>query len=276
MATLTDAPQGWYDSRNHSPYYTEEDVKVRQAFRDFVEKEIMPYRDEWDAAGKIPDELYLKAGNVGLLAAAIGWPEDVSPLPRPKNWSMLGSLIAMDELSRCGSGGIVWGLIGGLGIGLGPIYHGGTDEMREKVVKPALRGEVKVCLAVSEAQAGSDLAGLTTTADEQGDFFIINGNKKWITGGKFADFASVAVKLNDGSKGFAAIRLVLVPMKTPGITVREMSCMGAKGSGTAFIEFDDVKVPKENLIGTADLMLRNFVAERVGCVARSRGALTGD
>ena len=141
----------------------------------------MPYRDEWDRAGKIPPELYVKAGKLGILSCLCGWPEDVCSAPRPKGYDGFFGLITMDELSRCGSGGIVWGLIGGFGIGIGPIIHAGSDEMKKNVAKPVIRGEKAICLAVSEPQAGSDVANLTTTAVEDGDYYVVNGIKKWIT-----------------------------------------------------------------------------------------------
>lgn len=257
----------WYDSRNAGPFYTDAHRKWRQTMRDFVNKEIMPFRDEWDKVGKFDHALYRKAGQAGILSSISGWDESVSPLPRPEGYDALFAMITMDELSRCGSGGIVWGLIGGFGISISPLIHQGTDEMKEQVVKPILRGEKMSCLAVSEAQAGSDVAGLTTTATEDGDFYVVNGNKKWITSGMFADYAVVAART--GGEGMGGLSLLLVDTKTPGFSVREMNCMGAKGSGTAFIELDDVRVPKKNLIGDIMVLLRNFVGERIGIAVQA-------
>jgi alkylation response protein AidB-like acyl-CoA dehydrogenase len=262
LATIPFSEPSWYDPRNISPYYDENHKAWRKQVRDFVETEIMPFRDDWDKAGKIPEDLYHKAGKFGILSAVCGWPEELSPVPRPKGFDGFFTFITMDELSRCGSGGIVWGLVGGFGIGIGPLIHSGTDEMRERVAKPVISGEKKICLAISEAQAGSDVANLTTTAIEEGDFYIINGNKKWITGGLFADYAVVAART--GGKGMGGLSLILVDTKTPGFSARLMECMGVKGSGTAFIELDDVKVPKSNLIGDVSVLLRNFVGERLG------------
>ena len=257
----------WYDSRNESPYYNEHHKAWRQVMRDFVDNEIMPYRDEWDKVGKIPPELYKKAGQAGILACMCGWPADLAPRPPPQGYDGFFGMITIDELSRCGSGGIVWGLIGGFGIGIGPVIHAGTDEMREKIAKPVIRGDKAICLAVSEAQAGSDVANLTTTAVEDGDYYIINGNKKWITGGLFADYAVVAART--GGKGMGGLSLILVETKTAGFSARAMDCMGVKGSGTAFIEFDDVRVHKSNLIGDVTVLLRNFVSERIGIACQA-------
>lgn len=121
--------------------------------RQFVETEIMPHRDDWDAAGKIPVDLYRKAGKIGLLSAVLGWPEE-SPIPRPEGYDGFFTMIAVDELCRCGSGGIVWGLVGGFGIGLPPLHYSGEQAFMKDIVKKCLLGEKRICLAISEAQAG--------------------------------------------------------------------------------------------------------------------------
>lgn len=267
LATIPFSEPSWYNSKNSSPYYNEHHVAFRQQMRTFVDTEIMPFRDDWDKAGKIPPELFVKAGKLGILAAMCGWPEDLAGLPKPQGFDSFFSLIAMDEISRCGSGGIVWGLIGGFGIGIGPVIHAGSDEMRVRVGGPVVRGEKAICLAVSEAQAGSDVANLTTTAVEEGDYLVLNGNKKWITGGMFADYAVVAART--GGKGMGGLSLILVDCKLPGFSARAMDCMGAKGSGTAFIELDDVKVHKDNVIGDVTILLRNFVSERIGIAVQA-------
>ena len=117
LKTIPFSEPSWYDERNVSPYYTDAHRKWRQVMRVFVDKEILPYRDDCDKAGKMPDDLYVKAGKLGILAALCGWPEDLTHIPRPEGFDGFFSFITMDELSRCGSGGIVWGLIGGFGVG---------------------------------------------------------------------------------------------------------------------------------------------------------------
>lgn len=106
------AEPSWYDSRNESPYYNEHHVKFRNQMRSFVDKEIIPNVDEWEKAEKIPDEIFIKASQAGLIPAVMGWPEDVMG-PRPEGYDGFFTLIATDELCRCASGGVVWGLIGG-------------------------------------------------------------------------------------------------------------------------------------------------------------------
>jgi alkylation response protein AidB-like acyl-CoA dehydrogenase len=256
------AEPSWYDSRNESPYYNEHHVKFRNQMRSFVDKEIIPNVDEWEKAEKIPDEIFIKASQAGLIPAVMGWPEDVMG-PRPEGYDGFFTLIATDELCRCASGGVVWGLIGGMGIGLPPILHSENTELKKRVGLPCLLGEKKIALCISEPTAGSDVANLKTTAVEDGDYYIVNGMKKWITCGMIADFFTVAVRTGGEGSGMMGIELLLVE-RGEGVVTRPMDCMGAKGSGTAFVEFYNVRVPKANIIGGVADLLRNFVTERLG------------
>jgi alkylation response protein AidB-like acyl-CoA dehydrogenase len=258
------AEPSWYNAANPNPYYGEQHIKFRNAMRVFVDKEITPNVEEWEAAGEIPAEVYGRASQVGLLASMCNWPTDLVPglPPRPEGFDQFYSLIAADELCRCASGGVVWGIIGGFGIGLPPIIHYGSDEMKERVAKPCILGQKRIALAVSEPYAGSDVGGLRTTAEDKGDHYVLNGTKKWITCGMYADFFTVAART--GGEGMMGIELLLVERNMKGVSTRAMDCMGVKGSGTAFIEFDDVIVPKANYIGGIICLLRNFITERIG------------
>lgn len=257
------AEPAWYDSRNASPYYNEHHIAYRAVMRKFVDDEIIPHVDEWEKANGIPRHVFKRAFEVGLLPAMVGWPEDVAG-PRPTGFDGFFSMIAFDELSRCASGGVVWGLTGGFGIGLPPIVHFADEVLRNRVAVPVIRGDKCIALAVSEATAGSDVASLETTAVEDGDDFIVNGLKKWITCGMFADFFTVAVRTGEEGSGMMGISLLLIERDRPGVSTRAMDCMGAKGSGTAYVEFEDVRVPQDNLIGDISCLLKNFVTERLG------------
>jgi alkylation response protein AidB-like acyl-CoA dehydrogenase len=258
------AEPSWYTKSKPSPYYNEHHVAFRATMRKFVDEEIIPHVDEWELAQDIPAAVYKRASEVGLLQATVGWPSDFVPGldAQPAGYDVMFSIIAQDELCRCASGGVVWGLTGGLGIGLPPVVYYGTDKMKREVGLPCLRGEKRIALAVSEPHAGSDVAGLRTTAEDKGDHYLLNGQKKWITCGMFADYFTVAART--GEEGMMGIELLLVPRDLPGVSTRPMDCMGVKGSGTAFVEFEDVKVPKDNLIGDVTCLLRNFVTERLG------------
>ncbi len=213
--------------------------------------------------------MYKRASDVGILPAVIGWPEDVVGRKRPKGYDGFFAFICFDEVSRCASGGVVWGLVGGLGIGLPPVAHFGNKDLKQRVAGPCFRGEKRIALAVSEATAGSDVANLATTARDEGDFYVVNGLKKWITCGMFADFFTTAVRTGDEKSGMGGVSLLLIEKSRKGVSVRPMDCMGVKGSGTAYVEFDEVKVPKTNLIGGVMVLLRNFVTERLGLAVQA-------
>lgn len=261
----------WYDSAIENPYYGEHHIAFRAIMRKFVEEEIKPHVEEWESGNDtIPLAVYRRAAEVGLLPAMVGWPEDVPGIPPPpEGFDGFFALIAQDELARCASGGVNWGLVGCLGIGLPPVVHYGTDDMKARVVGPCLLGEKRIALAVSEASAGSDVANIKTTAKEEGDYYVVEGQKKWITGGLFADFFTTAVRTGEPDSGMFGVELLLIEKDREGVSVRAMECMGVKGSGTAYVEFDDVKVPQENLIGGVDVLLQNFVTERLGIAVQA-------
>ena len=162
------------------------------------------------------------------------------------------------------TGGVVWGLIGGLGIGLPVVIHSENDKLKQEVGMPVLRGEKIIALAVSEPTAGSDVANLKTTAEEDGDFYVVNGIKKWITCGMFADYFTTAVRTGGEDSGMFGIEMLLIERTREGVSTRAMDCMGVKGSGTALVMFNNVRVPKSNLIGGVQMVLQNFVMERFG------------
>ncbi|KAI8983530.1 acyl-CoA dehydrogenase/oxidase [Pilobolus umbonatus] len=264
--------QDWY-----SPYYNDTHRAVRNIVREFVEREIMPFTHEWDEAKELPRDLYQKAAKAGILASCIAHvdPEYI-PYGLPggiaaENFDAFHNLIVADEMSRCASGGVTWGLIGGLSIGLPPVVHFGSKYLKDKVVKDCLAGTKHICLAITEPSGGSDVAGLQCEAKDMGDHYLVNGEKKWITNGTFADFFTVACRT--GEAGFNGLSFLLLERGMPGITTRQMKCSGVWPSGTAYITFEDVKVPKENLIGEENkgfkYIMTNFNSERMGIVIQA-------
>lgn len=157
--------------------------------------------------------------------------------------------ILIEEVGRCGSGGVLWGLFAGLSIGLPPVMKFGSKYLKDKVAGPCMRGEKVICLAITEPSAGSDVANLQTEAKKtpDGKYYIVNGEKKWITNGVFADYFTVAVRT--GGAGMGGISMLLIEKTMPGVTTRQMQCSGVWPSGTTYITFEDVRVPVENLIG---------------------------
>ena len=239
----------WYQAYN-TPYYNDTHKQFRKLMREYVDEHIMSNVHDWDEKGTIPKEMYLEAGKQGTLALCIGrpWPEKYfGPSPWGFEPDYFHELIMYDEMSRTGSVGFQWGVAGGTTIGLPPVYHHGSEELKNRVMPPCVKGEKVCCLAITEPTAGSDVANLKCTAKLEGDYYILNGEKKWITNGIFADYFTVACRT--GKPGVGGISLLLVEKGMEGLETRKMKCSGAWSSGTTYITFDDVKVPKGNLLG---------------------------
>ncbi|CAJ0754822.1 18114_t:CDS:2, partial [Entrophospora sp. SA101] len=153
--------------------------------------------------------------------------------------------IVCDELCRCGSGGVLSYIGSGLSIGLPPILNFGSEELKRRIAPECLNGQKIICLAVSEPHTGSDVTNLETKAmlTDDGNYYIVNGEKKWITNGMSADYFTTAVRTSRG------ISLLLIERTMPGIKTREMQCSGVWSSGIAYVTFEDVKVPRNNIIG---------------------------
>ena len=168
-------------------YFGKAHQLVRKSVKEFVDKEIKPFIDEWEEAGEFPRELYKKAADVDILG--IGYPEELGGTPG----DIFFKVAASEELMRSGSGGLVAGL-GSLDIALPPIVRHGSADQKERFVKPVLAGERIAALAITEPGGGSDVAGLQTTAVRDGDHYIVNGSKTFITSGCRADQVTCAVR----------------------------------------------------------------------------------
>ncbi|KAJ5159646.1 Acyl-CoA dehydrogenase AFT10-1 [Penicillium canariense] len=245
------------DIRN--PYYTDVHHNLRAWVRDYVETPIAPYAQEWEAAGQVPEEEEHSAG--------LALPGNV---PRDK-WDTWCSLIVSDELTRVGFVGVIWGLGGGNGIGCPPIARFGTPEQQKRWLPGVARGDIRFCLGITEPDAGSDVASIKTTAKREDDHYIVNGAKKWITNGIWADYCTAAVRT--GGPGRSGISLLVIPLKLAGVTCRRMFNSGVHASGSTFIELDDVRVPADHLIGEENkgfpLIMSNFNPERLALACAS-------
>jgi acyl-CoA dehydrogenase len=252
--------------RPPSPYYTEDHEAFRDQMRRFVAREIAPFVDEWDEAGEFPRELYKKASAVGLLQ--MGYPEEYGGVPTDGFYR----IIASDELARAGSGGVNASLNSHT-IGAPPIATLGPEWMKRKVLPEILAGEKICALAITEPSGGSDVANLKTTARREGDHYIVNGQKMFITSGMRADYYTVAVRT--GGSGMGGVSLLLIERDRPGFSRTKLRKMGWWASDTAQLFFDDVKVPVDNLIGPENAgfngIMRNFNPERIMLAAGAYG-----
>ena len=254
-----------------SPFYTEGHQQWREwTVRPFVEKEIIPFINEWEKNEFIPDELWPKAAKAGLFQ--IGYPEEYGGVK--KGTDIFHILITAEELARSGAGGI-YASLSVQSIGLPPISNFGSDELKKEVIPEILTGEKRICLAITEPSGGSDVANIKTNAFKDGDHYIVNGSKTFITDGLKSDWLTTAVRT--GGEGVNGVSLIAIPGNLDGIT---RDSVGKKQgwwcSDTATIYFENVKVPIKYLIGNENQgfkpIVHNFNNERIGIVAACLGA----
>lgn len=245
-----------------NPNYTETHEAFRATLRRFVDREIAPHVDQWDEAGTFPRELYKKAAAVGLLG--LGFPVEYGGVP----CDQFMRIVASQELARAGSGGVAASLMSHT-IGAPPIARLGSAEMKERVLPAILAREKISALAITEPSGGSDVASIRTTARRDGDHYVVDGSKMFITSGVRADVYTVAVRT--GGKGRSGISLLLIERDTPGFTQTPLRKMGWWASDTASLHFDNCRVPAANLIGAENEGFRgimiNFNSERIGMAA---------
>jgi acyl-CoA dehydrogenase len=249
-------------------HFGPEHEAFRAALRDFVEREITPFAAAWDEAGSFPRELYRKAAGVGLLG--LGYPEDLGGTPADP----LFAVVAAEEIARAGSGGVQASL-GSLHIALPPIVALGSDALKRRVVPPVLRGERIAALAITEPGGGSDVAALRTRAVRDGDHYVVDGEKTYITSGLRADVLTLAVRTDPASRGANGISLLVVEGQPPGLTRNELKKTGWWASDTAALHFDGVRVPVANRLGAEGegfrALMRNFNHERLVMAASAVG-----
>ncbi|KAL8934408.1 MAG: hypothetical protein Q9211_005237 [Gyalolechia sp. 1 TL-2023] len=275
-ALIPYADPSWYQGQ-HSPYFNLTHAALRDEVRKWVEAEIEPNVTEWEEAKKVPDAIYKQMGERGYLAGLMGlhkFPEEYTKhrvrSVGPEQWDLFHELIVTDELSRAGSGGLVWNLIGGFGIGCPPLVKFGKKPLVDRILPDILNGDKRICLAITEPDAGSDVANLTCEAKltDDGKHYIVNGEKKWITNGVWCDYFTTAVRT--GGPGMNGVSALLIERNHGGVSTRKMDCQGVWASGTTYITFEDVKVPVENLIGKENqgfkVIMTNFNHERIGII----------
>jgi len=255
-----------FDSaRLPNPHLREEHHTWRAQLRKFVDTEIMPHAEEWDEAGHIPGELWPKAARVGLLG--LGYPEAFGGVSEGIDpWHLW---IANEELARIGAGGISASLMVH-GIGLPPVINWGSEALKALVAPPVLAGERHISLGITEPGAGSDVAQLATTAVRDGDHYIVNGSKTYITGGMRANWVSTAVRT--GGEGARGVSMLLIPTDAEGFSRTPLDRkQGWWASDTATLYFDNVRVPVSNLIGEENkgflVIMTNFNGERMAMAA---------
>lgn len=244
----------------YQQYFSKQHDLLRKAVRDFVKKEITPHVEEWEEAGDFPRELYKKIGDLGY--NSVSYPEEYGG----SDGDWFENIAVLEEFCRCSSFGLVASLFSH-GIALPPIIKHGTPEQKEKFLRPIIAGDRIAALGVTEPSGGSDVASLKTTAVRDGDHYIVNGSKTFITSGVNADQLTCAVRT--GSEGAHGISLLIIESDSPGYSVSDkMKKMGWWASDTGEIYFDNCRVPVSNRIGEENkgfyYQMENFQMERLG------------
>jgi acyl-CoA dehydrogenase len=299
-----------------SPYYNDSHRRWQKACRQFIQEHLLNNAFEWDEQGLVPEYVFREFAEHNMLIPSL-------PAPLPVPWlkglgvrelpggvkveefdyihtaiytdevkspcvcqftrPQKGNLTVIFQMNRSGLAGPPASLTTGVSFGIPPLLKFGSKQLQETFLPDLLLGKKRVCIAITEPDAGSDVANIQTTATktQDGRHYIVNGSKKWITTGIWCDYATMAVRT--GGPGPTGLSLLYVPLKGyPGVTMRRLKVSGQLSGGTTYIELDDVKVPVENLIGDEGLgmkyIMTNFNHERlaiaIGATRQARVALS--
>ncbi len=231
-----------YDQKRAHFIFTDEHEQLRESIRNFAQKELAPHADEWEET-TFPDSVFTRMGELGLLG-----------LDKPEEYGGQGgdyytSLVLAEEMTHAQSGGLTMGVAVHTDMAMPPILAFGTEEQKQQWVVPAIKGEKILCLGITEPDAGSDVAGIKTRAVKDGDEYVINGSKTYITNGHRADMIVLVTK-TDADAGYEGFTLFLVPMDAPGvIREKKLEKLGMHASDTALLAFQDVRVPETAVLG---------------------------
>lgn len=252
--------------------FTEEHEMFRKTVRSFVEKEINPHIEEWEEAGIAPlRDLFKKMGGLGLLG--LNYPEEYGGAGA----DIWFTVVLHEEMGRAHAGGVPMAIAVQTDMCTPALAHHGSHELKERFLAPALRGEMVGAIAVTEPDAGSDVARIRTRAVRDGDDYVINGSKMYITNGTQADWVCLLARTTEGDD-YRGMSLIMVPTDTPGFNVsRKLKKLGNNSSDTAVLAFEDMRVPVGNRIGEEGrgfyYQMEQFQVERlVGAIGAMAGA----
>jgi acyl-CoA dehydrogenase len=249
-----------------SIWTTPERMALRKSVRTFAEREILPHVQEWEQIGELPRELSRRTAQAGLLG--VGFPEEVGG----EGGDSADVAIICEELHESGVPGGVFASLFTVGIAVPHMIASGDARLIEKFVRPTLGGELIGSLAITEPGGGSDVGHLRTTAVRDGDVYVVNGSKTYITSAVRGDYVVAAVRT--GGPGAAGISMLVIEKGTAGFEVsRKLAKMGWRSSDTAELSFTDVRVPVENLVGAENTgffqIAQAFVSERIGLAVQA-------
>jgi alkylation response protein AidB-like acyl-CoA dehydrogenase len=238
--------------------FNEEHELLRESVRKFIETEMLPYADDWEKNKECPRHIFEKMGDMGFIG--VSFPEEVGG----SGLDLWSACAVSAELAYSNLGGLAMSLYAHTYLPLPLINAIGTPEQKEKYLKPALQGKKVAALGLTEPNVGSDLANISTKAEDKGDHFLVNGAKMWITNGTMADFIVLLVRTGESYN----LSLLIFDTNTPGFQkIRVDNKLGMHTSDTGQLFFENCKVPKENLLGEVNMgfyyVMNNIQEERL-------------
>jgi len=241
-------------------YFTEEHEAFRVSFRDFLQKEVVPHIDKWEKSGTIDRFIWTKFGEMGYFG--LNSPEEYGGL----NLDLFYTVIFLEELQKINSGGFAAAMWAHAYLAMTHLTKEGDDRIKTAYLTPSIDGDKIGCLCITEPFAGSDVAGMRTTAVKKGDTYVINGSKTFITNGVYSDYLVVAAKTDPEDK-YKGMSIFVIDRATPGISSIKLDKLGWRASDTGEIAFDNVVIPAENLMGDEgagfSYIMQHFALERL-------------
>lgn len=244
----------------NSMYFTEEHDLFRKSLQDFLQKDVVPNIENWEKTGVIDRSIWKKFGDMGFFG--INYPEAYGGM----NLDLFYTVILLEELQKINSGGFAAAIWAHCYLAMTHLNAEGNHDIKERYLAPSISGDKIGCLCITEPFGGSDVAGMRTTAVKEGDYYIINGSKTFITNGVLSDYLVIAAKTAPelGNKG---ISIFVIDRETPGVSATKLDKLGWRASDTGEIAFDNVKVPVVNLMGEENkgfpYIMQHFSLERL-------------
>ena len=244
----------------NNTYFSEEHRLFRESLQDFLKKEVVPHIDEWEETGIIDNRIWKKFGDMGYFGLA--YPEAYGGL----DLDLFYTVILLEELQKINSGGFAAAIWAHAYLAMTHLKAEGDEFIKSKYLAASIAGDMVGCLCITEPFGGSDVAGMRSTAVQDGNDFIINGSKTFITNGVYSDYLVVAAKTTP-EKGNKGISLFVIDRETKGVSATKLNKLGWRASDTGEIAFDNVRVPQENVLGEIDkgfsYIMQHFALERL-------------
>lgn len=259
----------------NSMYFTEEHEAFRASFKDFLQKEVVPHIEKWEKTGTIERFIWKKFGEMGYFG--LSTPEEFGGM----DLDLFYTVIFLEEMQKINSGGFAAAMWAHEYLAMTHLNKEGNQQQKEKYLVPSVEGDMIGCMCITEPFGGSDVAGMRSTAIKQGDKYILNGSKTFITNGVYSDYLIVAAKTDPADK-YKGISIFVVDRSAKGITATKLDKLGWKASDTGEIAFDNVEIPAENLLGEEGkgfpYIMQHFALERLimGVNAHARAEFAVD